>query len=161
MGDKLVRFKKQTAEDMELDELLRSLSRTQREIDLASNAATTICCGASRSAAAAPPSALCPAAKYEGRKGRAGTLNIAEQFFIAIAVLFLALIAFKLFSAPLRLALRVGANTALGFLALIALDLFSPLLGLHIAVNLVNALIVGILGLPGLALLVLMQWVFL
>ena len=35
------------------------------------------------------------------------------------------------------------------------------LLGLHIAVNLVNALIVGILGLPGLALLVLMQWVFL
>ena len=88
-------------------------------------------------------------------------MNIAEQFFIAIAVLFLALIAFKLFSAPLRLALRVGTNTALGFLALIALDLFSPLLGLHIAVNLVNALIVGILGLPGLALLVLMQWVFL
>ncbi len=64
-------------------------------------------------------------------------MNIAEQFFIAIAVLFLALIAFKLFSAPLRLALRVGANTALGFLALIALDLFSPLLGLHIAVNLI------------------------
>ncbi len=37
MGDKLVRFKKRTAEDMELDELLRSLSRTQREIDLAYN----------------------------------------------------------------------------------------------------------------------------
>ena len=35
MGDKLVRFKKRTSEDMELDELLRSLSRTQREIDLA------------------------------------------------------------------------------------------------------------------------------
>ena len=34
MGDKLVRFKKQTAEDMELDELLRSLSRTQREIEM-------------------------------------------------------------------------------------------------------------------------------
>ena len=62
---------------------------------------------------------------------------------------------------PLRLALKVAANTALGFLALIALDLFSPLLGLHIGVNLVNALVVGILGLPGLALLVLSQWVFL
>ena len=37
MGDKLVRFKKRTSEDMELDELLRSLSRTQREIDLAYN----------------------------------------------------------------------------------------------------------------------------
>ena len=81
MGDKLVRFKKRTSEDMELDELLRSLSRTQREIDLAYNhfnftsdpdliesCATIICCGASRSAAAAPSSALFLAAKYEGGK---------------------------------------------------------------------------------------------
>lgn len=88
-------------------------------------------------------------------------MNIAEQFFLAIALLFVVLIAFKLFSTPLRLVLKVGMNTALGFLALIALDLFSPLWGLHIGVNLINALIVGILGLPGLALLVLMQWVFL
>ena len=88
-------------------------------------------------------------------------MNIAEQFFLAIALLFVLLIAFKLFSTPLRLVLKVGMNTVLGFLALIALDLFSPLLGLHIGVNLINALIVGILGLPGLALLVLMQWVFL
>ena len=88
-------------------------------------------------------------------------MSIPEQFLIAIALLFLVLIIFKLFSAPLRLALKAGANTVLGFLALIALDLFSPILGLHIGVNLINALIVGILGLPGLALLVLMQWVFL
>ena len=88
-------------------------------------------------------------------------MNIAEQFFLAIALLFVVLIAFKLFSTPLRLVLKVGMNTVLGFLALIALDLFSPLLGLHIGINLINALIVGILGLPGLALLVLMQWVFL
>ena len=65
-------------------------------------------------------------------------MNIAEQFLLAIALLFLALVLFKLFSAPLRLALKVAANTALGFLALIALDLFSPLLGLHIGVNLVR-----------------------
>ena len=86
-------------------------------------------------------------------------MNLPEQFLIAIALLFLILIVFKLFSAPLRLELKVGANTLLGFLALIALDLFSPLLGLHIGVNLINALLVGILGLPGLALLVLLQWV--
>ena len=88
-------------------------------------------------------------------------MSIPEQFLIAIALLFLVLIIFKLFSAPLRLALKVGSNTVLGFLALIALDLFSPILGFHIGVNLINALIVGILGLPGLALLVLLQWVFL
>ncbi len=87
-------------------------------------------------------------------------MTIAEQFFIAIALLFLLLVVFKLFSAPLRLALKIGLNTALGFLALAVLDWLGPLLGLHIGVNLINALIVGILGLPGLALLVLLQWVF-
>lgn len=88
-------------------------------------------------------------------------MNLAEQFFLVIALLFLVLIAIKLFSAPLRLALKVISNTALGLLALIALDLFQPLLGIRLGVNLINALVVGILGLPGLALLILMQWVFL
>ena len=55
----------------------------------------------------------------------------------------------------------MACNTALGFLALAALDLCSGVTGLHIGVNLINALLVGILGLPGLALLVLLQWVFL
>ena len=87
-------------------------------------------------------------------------MTIPEQFFLIIALLFLLLVGIKLFSAPLRLAIKVGMNTLLGFLALVVLDLFSPLLGIHIAVSLVNALIIGVLGLPGLALLILMQWVF-
>lgn len=87
-------------------------------------------------------------------------MTIPEQFFLIIALLFLLLVGVKLFSAPLRLAIKVGMNTLLGFLALVVLDLFSPLLGIHIAVSLVNALIIGVLGLPGLALLILMQWVF-
>lgn len=88
-------------------------------------------------------------------------MNLAEQFFLVIALLFLVLIAIKLFSAPLRLALKVISNTVLGLLALIVLDLFQPLLGIQLGVNLINALVVGILGLPGLALLILTQWVFL
>ena len=71
-------------------------------------------------------------------------MSIPEQFLIAIAALFLALILFKLFTAPLRLALKVACNTALGFLALAALDLCSGVTGLHIGVNLINALLVGI-----------------
>ena len=88
-------------------------------------------------------------------------MNPAEPLFLLIILLFFGLMALHLFSAPLRLALKVLLNTGLGFFALILLDLFSPLLHLHIAVNLVNALITGILGLPGLALLLLLQWVFL
>ncbi len=37
MGEKLVLFKKHGPDDSELDDLLRSLSRTQREIDQAYN----------------------------------------------------------------------------------------------------------------------------
>ncbi len=37
MGEKLVPFKKRRPQDTELDELLRSLSRTQREIEQAYN----------------------------------------------------------------------------------------------------------------------------
>ncbi len=87
-------------------------------------------------------------------------MNFAELFFIGIAFLFLMLVAAKLFSSPLRLAFKVIANTVIGLLSLIALDLFGPILGIHIAVTFFNALLVGILGLPGLILLVLMQWVF-
>ena len=56
-------------------------------------------------------------------------MNIAEQFFLAIALLFVVLIAFKLFSTPLRLVLKVGMNTVLGFLALIALGPVQPAFG--------------------------------
>ncbi len=87
-------------------------------------------------------------------------MNFVELFFIGIAFLFLMLVAAKLFSSPLRLALNVAANTAIGLLSLIALDLFGPVLGIHVAVTLFNALLVGILGLPGRILLVLMQWIF-
>ena len=88
-------------------------------------------------------------------------MSIPEQIFLIIALLFFLLAGIKLFSAPLRLAVKVALNTALGFLALVALDLFSPILGIHVAVTGLNALIVGVLGLPGLGLLSLMQWVFL
>ena len=88
-------------------------------------------------------------------------MNIAELAFFLIALLFLFLVVFRLFSTPAKLTLKLLLNTSAGFLALIALDLLSPLLGFHLGVNLPNALIVGILGLPGFALLLLLQWVFL
>lgn len=54
----------------------------------------------------------------------------------------------------LRLALRSSV-------ALAALALFSQvghLLGVHLGVNLVNALVLGVLGLPGFGLLLMLQW---
>ena len=66
----------------------------------------------------------------------------------------------QLFSAPLRLALKVLLNTLLGFAALFLINLTSGLTGLTLGLNLFNALTIGVLGIPGLALLVLLKLVF-
>ena len=58
-----------------------------------------------------------------------------------------------------RLALRVVFNSALGLLALWILERTAPVTGLTLGVNWFNALTVGVLGLPGLGLLLLVKWV--
>ena len=65
----------------------------------------------------------------------------------------------RVFSAPLRLALKLLGNTLLGFGALWAVQATAGVTGITLGLNLWNALIVGILGLPGFALLLLAQWV--
>lgn len=60
---------------------------------------------------------------------------------------------------PLRLVCRLLLNTALGFLALYILNLTTPFTGLSLGLNIWNALIIGILGVPGFFLLLLLQWV--
>ena len=83
-----------------------------------------------------------------------------EAVVTGVLVLFLAVAALRVFSTPLRLALKVLANTLLGFGALLALNLAAPLTGLSLGVNVLNALVIGVLGVPGLGLLLLTQWLF-
>lgn len=66
----------------------------------------------------------------------------------------------RLFAAPLRLALRLLLSTLLGLAALLAVNLAGGITGVTLGLNLPNALVVGVLGVPGLALLLLLQWVF-
>ena len=72
----------------------------------------------------------------------------------------LVLVAIKLFKTPLKFALKLLLNTALGFAALIILNLLSTYTGISLGINLPNALVIGILGLPGFALLLIIQWLF-
>ena len=82
-------------------------------------------------------------------------MGLTDKIGIAI------LCAFVLFSVvPLKLAAKVLLNTALGFLALFLLGLTEPVTGFSLGLNFFNALTVGILGVPGLVLLVLLQMLF-
>ena len=73
--------------------------------------------------------------------------------------LFLLVAVVRLFRKPLKLALRVVLNSALGLGVLWLLNSTAPVTGLTLGVNWFNALTVGVLGLPGLGLLLLVKWV--
>ena len=89
-----------------------------------------------------------------------GQMEISEKIALGLLCAFVALGLIQLFSAPLRLALRVLLNTLLGFAALFLVNVASALTGFTLGLNLFNALIIGILGVPGLALLILLKLVF-
>lgn len=86
-------------------------------------------------------------------------MSVIEYVTLGLVVLFLLVAAVRLFSAPLKLALRVLINAVLGFAAMWLLNLTSDLTGLSLGLNIFNALTVGVLGVPGFLLLLLVQWV--
>ena len=82
-----------------------------------------------------------------------------NEILSAAVLIFLLVALARIFSAPLRLALKLLVNTASGLLALWLVNLLAPVTGVYLGLNIVNGLIVGIFGLPGLVLLILAQWV--
>lgn len=86
-------------------------------------------------------------------------MSVLEKVSLAAAAAFALFVLLRLLKSPLRTALRVGGNTALGFGALWLLELSSSLTGLHLGLNVFNALVIGVLGVPGFGLLLLVQWV--
>ena len=86
-------------------------------------------------------------------------MDLSQKILAVLVGAFLLLALIRVFQAPLRLALKLLANTLLGFLALWAVNLTAGLTGIALGLNLFNALVIGVLGLPGFVLLLLTQWV--
>ena len=87
-------------------------------------------------------------------------MGLSDKVAIAIFGVFLLGALIRLFKTPLKVALQVLANTLLGFGALLLVNMTSAVTGLSLGFNMVNALIIGVLGVPGLGLLLLLQWLF-
>jgi inhibitor of the pro-sigma K processing machinery len=77
---------------------------------------------------------------------------------IVAGVLLLLLLVLKIFTAPIKILFKLILNTILGFFALILINVFGAMIGVTIGVNLVNALVIGCLGVPGVGLLLLLRW---
>ena len=59
---------------------------------------------------------------------------------------------------PLAQLIRLGVRSSVGLAALALFSQVGQLLGVSLGVNLVNALVLGVLGAPGFGLLLMLQW---
>lgn len=86
-------------------------------------------------------------------------MSVVEKSVLALVLLFLAAACAVLLHKPLKLALHLVINSAVGFGALWLLNLTAAFTGVSLGLNLFNAVTIGVLGLPGLGLLLLLRWV--
>jgi len=77
---------------------------------------------------------------------------------IIIAAVGLLLLALAILKFPIKIIFKLIINTVIGFVALLLLNYAGGFIGVSITVNWINALIVGVLGVPGVALILLLQW---
>ena len=93
------------------------------------------------------------------RAGGGVHMDLSQKIIAAILAGFFLVALIRVFSSPFRLALKLLLNTLLGFLALGAVRLTAGLTGIALGLNLWNALVIAVLGLPGFVLLLLVQWI--
>ena len=86
-------------------------------------------------------------------------MDVTTILILALAGALLLFLSAKALSSPLRIAFRAVLNTILGFGALFLLNATESFTGLSLGLNLFNAVVVGILGVPGLGLLMMLKWV--
>ena len=86
-------------------------------------------------------------------------MSLVEKLALGLVIVFAVVAGLRLVAAPLKVALRLIINSALGFCAVWLLNMTTAVSGISLGLNLFDALTIGILGLPGLGLLLLLQWV--
>ena len=86
-------------------------------------------------------------------------MDLNQKIIAALLAGFFIIALLRVFSAPLKLALKLLVNTPLAILSLWAFSLLPAAAGFSLGLNLWNALVIGILGLPGFILLLLTQWI--
>ena len=68
------------------------------------------------------------------------------------------LAALALFHRPLGCLLRLAVRSSVGLAVLALFSSVGHYIGVNLGVNLVNALVLGVLGVPGFGLLLMLQW---
>lgn len=81
-----------------------------------------------------------------------------EWIGIGIIALIAVVLVLKLLSAPIRIAMKLLINGLAGFVVLFLLNFAGEWVGISLGINWVNAIVVGVLGAPGVVLLLLLKY---
>ena len=82
---------------------------------------------------------------------------IAAHPLLTIFAALLILI-FIIFKTPLKLIFKLLLNTVTGFIVLFAVNYLGSFIGISVPVNWINAIIVGILGVPGVGVVLVLNY---
>lgn len=82
----------------------------------------------------------------------------ANPWIIAVAVIALLTVFFMIFKTSIKIAFKILLNAVIGFVLLFVFNTLGNIIGVTLAINWINALVAGILGIPGIALLLVLQW---
>ncbi len=81
-----------------------------------------------------------------------------EWIGIGIIALIAVVLVLKLLSAPIRIAMKLLINGLVGFVVLFLLNFAGEWVGISLGINWINAIVVGVLGAPGVVLLLLLKY---
>lgn len=85
--------------------------------------------------------------------------TLSVVFLIAAAAA-LCVLLFKILAGPMKLITKLLINTAIGYVILFIFEFFADFFEISVGLNLINAVVVGVLGIPGIILLVLLKLLF-
>lgn len=83
--------------------------------------------------------------------------NVILAYFVGIILLFFL---GRLLLIPMKVVIKLVYNGLLGALAIIAVNFAGGFVGLHMAFNAVSAFVAGMLGIPGMLLLIALKLIF-
>ena len=85
------------------------------------------------------------------------SFSTAVGYVLGLLILF---VVTKIFFRPIKFILRLIANSILGVVLLYLINLAHPILNIYIGINPITALVTGLLGIPGVCLLLILQIFF-
>lgn len=87
-------------------------------------------------------------------------MDIVYSLLIIAAVALFVFFLFKIITKPLKLTFKFLVNTLLGFIILLVVNYIGGFIGFVIDISLLSCFITGLLGVPGVIILIILQLLF-